>query len=170
LWNAPGDASGSNPNPEGVRRFSLRSPQENANEPAGRACSIFLAEDNPADSGLVRKALEEHGFAGELSVADDGEKAIRFIRSLDRTPFADCPDLVIIDLSLPRKSGREVLETMRRSERCRHVPVVILSSSDAQRDRADAALLGASRYIRKPSRLEDFLRLGAVFKEIIGSV
>lgn len=103
-------------------------------------------------------------------MADDGEKAVDYIRSLDGEPFIDCPDLVIIDLNLPRKSGREVLETMRRSERCRHVPVVILSSSDAQEDKADAARLGASRYIRKPSRLEDFLRLGEIFKEIIGSV
>jgi CheY-like chemotaxis protein len=53
---------------------------------------------------------------------------------------------------------------MRLSEKCRHIPVVILSSSDAERDKADAARLGASRYIRKPSRLEEFLRLGAIFK------
>ena len=102
-------------------------------------------------------------------MADDGEKAVHFIRSLDREPWVECPDLVIIDLNLPRKSGREVLETMRRSERWRHVPVVILSSSDAQEDRADAARLGTTRYIRKPSQLEDFLRLGAIFKEIIRS-
>ena len=103
-------------------------------------------------------------------MADDGEEAIHFIRSLDREPLVECPDLVIIDLNLPRKSGREVLETMRRSERCHDVPVVIFSSSDAQQDLADAARLGASRYIRKPSRLEDFLRLGAIFKEIIRRV
>ncbi len=102
-------------------------------------------------------------------MADDGEKAVDYIRSLDGDLFVDCPDLVIIDLNLPRKSGREVLETMRRSERCRHIPVVILSSSDAQEDKSAAARLGASRYIRKPSRLEDFLRLGEIFKEIIGS-
>jgi len=75
---------------------------------------MFLVEDNPADAGLIRKALEEHGVAGELTVADDGEEAIHFIRSLDREPSVECPDLVIIDLNLPRKSGREVLETMRR--------------------------------------------------------
>ena len=63
----------------------------------------------------------------------------------------------------------EVLEAMRRSERCGHLPAVILSSSDALQDKADALRLGASRYIRKPSRLEDFLMLGATFKEIIES-
>ena len=118
---------------------------------------------------LVQKAFEEHGFSGELTVVNDGETAIHFIQSLDQEPFADCPDLVIIDLSLPRKSGREVLETIRRSEKCRHVPVVILSSSDAWQDKADAARLGASRYIRKPLRLDDFLGLGATFREIIRS-
>ena len=128
------------------------------------ARSILLVEDNPADSVLVRKALEEDGFPGELTVVNDGEPAIHLIQSL-----ADCPDLVIIDLNLPKKSGREVLEAMRRSEKCRHVPVVILSSSNDQQDKADAARLGASRYIRKPSRLEDFLALGAAFREIIES-
>jgi DNA-binding response OmpR family regulator len=118
---------------------------------------------------LVRKAFEEHGLSGELTVVNDGETAIYFIRSLDQEPLADCPDLVIIDLNLPRKSGREVLETMRRCEKCRHVPVVVLSSSDALQDKADAARLGATRYIRKPSRLEEFLDLGATFREIIES-
>ncbi len=133
----------------------------------GRDRSILLVEDNPADSMLVRKALEEHGFSGRLTVANDGETAIRLIQSLDEEALANCPDLVIVDLSLPRKSGREVLETMRRCRKCSHIPVVILSSSDAVQDRADAVRLGASRYIRKPSRLEEFLGLGAVFLEII---
>lgn len=169
--SAPEDASGSNPSLGRVQRFSLRYRQQADSEAAAdRACSILLVEDNPADSGLVRKALEDHGVTGELCVADDGEKAVDYIWSLDGEPFIDCPDLVIIDLNLPRKSGREVLETMRRSRRCRHVPAVILSSSDAQKDKTDAARLGASRYIRKPSRLEDFLRLGEIFKEIIRSV
>ena len=135
----------------------------------GRACSILLVEDNPADSMLVRKAFEEHNFSGELTVVEDGETAIHLIRSLDQNALAECPALVIIDLNLPRKSGREVLETMRRCEKCRHVPVVILSSSDAVQDKADAARLGASRYIRKPSRLGDFLELGATFRKIIES-
>ena len=130
---------------------------------------MLLVEDNPADSVLVRKALEEHGFSGELTVVNDGEAAIRLIQSLDRDALAACPDLVIIDLNLPRKSGREVLETMRRCEKCRGIPVVVLSSSDALQDKADAARLGASRYVKKPSRLEDFLALGATFREMIES-
>jgi chemotaxis family two-component system response regulator Rcp1 len=124
---------------------------------------ILLAEDNPADAGLVRKALETHGVEGELLVIADGEKAIEFIGTLQEEA-AECPHLAIVDLNLPKKTGREVLERMRLSERCRQIPIIILSSSDAERDKAEAARCGASRYIRKPSKLDDFLALGAIFK------
>jgi two-component system, chemotaxis family, response regulator Rcp1 len=157
--------------PAGVQRFSLRPPLENTSGPSlgAKAASIFLAEDNPADAGLVRKALELHGIEGELVVVPDGEKALEFIEALDATLPTQCPDLAIIDLNLPKKPGRVVLERMRVSERCRHIPVVILSSSNAERDRADAARYGASRYICKPTRLEEFLGLGAIFKSIIAT-
>jgi DNA-binding response OmpR family regulator len=130
--------------------------------------SILLVEDNPADAGLVRKALEEHGVKGRIIVLADGELATQFIQDLDARTV-DCPDLVILDLNIPKKPGREVLEWLRRSVRGRRVPVVILSSSDARQDRADVAHLGADRYIRKPSDLEEFLSLGAVFKEMLCS-
>ena len=112
---------------------------------------------------MVRRALEEHGVEGELIVIADGEEAIKFIQAIE-TEEAQCPNLAIVDLNLPKKSGREVLERMRLSERCRHIPVIILSSSDEDRDKAEAARSGASRYIRKPSKLDDFLSLGAIFK------
>ena len=127
---------------------------------------ILLVEDNPADAGLVRMALEEHELAGQVILATDGARAIEFIDGLDAQP-ADCPDLIIIDLNLPRRSGREVLASVRRSASCKQVPVAILSSSDAAQDKADAARLGASRYIRKPSRLADFLELGVIFKAML---
>lgn len=127
----------------------------------------MLIEDNPADAGLVRTALEEHGVEGELTIIADGESALDFIRDLDLHPDVACPGLVILDLNLPRRPGREVLEAMRNSERCRLIPVLVLSSSDAARDQDDAARLGASGYIRKPTRLEEFLRLGAVFRDAL---
>ena len=117
--------------------------------------------------GLVRKALEEHGVHGDLVVVADGETAIQIVEDLD-AQLMECPKLAIIDLSLPRKSGRAVLERIRRTEICRPIPVVILSSSDAQQDRADADRLGANRYVRKPSTLDEFLNLGAIFKATIG--
>ena len=118
---------------------------------------------------MVRLALEEHGVEGELVVIADGEKAIEFIQSLDDGK-APCPHLAILELNLPKKPGRAVLERMRLSEHCQHIPVIILSSSDAERDKAEAAHFGASRYIRKPSKLDDFLRLGAIFKAALSSL
>jgi len=117
---------------------------------------------------LVQEALEEHGIDGELIVLTDGESAIQFIRSLDAQRMA-CPDLVILDLNLPKKPGREVLKCVRQSVACGLAPVVILSSSDAPADLAETTQLGASRYIRKPSRLVEFMKLGAIFKTMLSA-
>jgi DNA-binding response OmpR family regulator len=127
---------------------------------------ILLIEDNQADAALVREALEEHDVKGELLLITDGDKAIRYIDAMERQQ-AGCPDLVILDLNLPKRSGREVLQSIRRSAHWRNTTVVVLSSSDARQDQADAMDLGARRYISKPLRLEEFLRLGAVFKELL---
>ena len=124
-------------------------------------------EDNPADAGLVREALEDYGVEGELLVLLDGEKAIQFIQNIDSQRLT-CPDLFIVDLNLPKKPGREVLKCIRLSARCHQSPVVILSSSEAQQDIADAERLGVSRYIRKPLLLEEFIGLGATFKALLG--
>jgi CheY-like chemotaxis protein len=131
-----------------------------------RDARILLVEDNPADVGLIRRALQEHGIGGELTVFADGESAIQFIQALDTEPIA-CPDLVIVDLNLPRRPGSEVLECIRKSVSCGNVPVVVFSSSNAQSDIEVADRLGASRYIRKPLRLEEFLALGVLFKELL---
>ena len=115
---------------------------------------------------MVRETLEEHGVVGELVVLADGEDAIQFIQALD-TRLDGCPDLAIIDLNLPRASGFDVLSAMRRSMKCNETATVILSSSDVERDRADALRLGASRYLRKPLRLGEFFQLGEIFKAML---
>ncbi|MBZ5672670.1 MAG: response regulator [Acidobacteriia bacterium] len=127
---------------------------------------ILLVEDNPADVGLVRKCLEAHGVQGELVVLADGEIGVVFIQEVESQALP-CPDLAIIDLNLPKRPGRDVVERMRQSPQCRDIPIVVLSSSDALEDRRDAARFGADQHIRKPSRLEDFLNLGALFKSIL---
>ena len=114
----------------------------------------------------MREALEEHGVQGELIIISDGEDAVRFIETLDTESVA-CPHLVIIDLNLPKVSGFEVLKTMRRSVRCQDATTLILSSSDMQREKEQAIRLGASLYIRKPLRLQEFFKLGGVFKSIL---
>jgi CheY-like chemotaxis protein len=166
LWEK---LTGSNPGFRGAQHLALRSrTEENANTTTtSRPVSIVLVEDNPADVVLVREALEENGVLGELVVLSDGEKAIHFIQELEREANP-CPDLFIIDLNLPRKPGREVLEHIRAGGKCKDTEVVILSSSDSQKDRDEATRLGASKYICKPSRLEQFLGLGATFRSMIG--
>jgi CheY-like chemotaxis protein len=133
-----------------------------------KPASILLVEDSLADVGIVREALEEHGVEGEVTVLIDGEMAIQFVQDID-SQLLTCPHLIIVDLNLPKKPGREVLEYIRRSTICRETPVVILTSSDAHQDKQDAKRLGVSRYLRKPSRLSDFISLGAVFKAILES-
>jgi two-component system response regulator len=114
----------------------------------------------------VRQALEQHQVPGELLLIGDGDRAIRYLEALlfDAAPH---PDLVILDLNLPKRSGREVLQFLRQSASCGRVEVVVLSCSDAPQDRAESIALGASQYLCKPLLLDEFLRLGAVFKAIL---
>ena len=164
----PAAGFGFSPSSEGVRRFTLQSPAGSPHQvdPNQKRFSILLVEDNQADAGLVREALEEHGVQGELIVISDGEDAVRFIEALDTAPAA-CPHLVIVDLNLPKVSGFEVLKTMRRSVRCQDATVLILSSSDMEHEKAEAIRLGASLYVRKPLRLQEFFKLGELFKSIL---
>jgi len=127
---------------------------------------ILLAEDNPADVYLIRAALDEHGVNLALQVAADGSQVLRIIDQqdvLDETQLR----LIILDLNLPRHDGIEILQRLRGSERLARVPVVVLTSSDSPRDRVAAHELGAAEFLRKPSNLEQFLSLGAVFKELL---
>lgn len=127
--------------------------------------SIVLVEDNPGDVLLIREALHLHEVSGEVLVLSDGEKAIAFFDDLSQQG-GEYPDLVIVDLSLPRRSGLEVLPHIHPSP-VRKSAVVVLSSSDTPRDKFESERLGADMFIQKPSRLDDFLGLGAVLKALI---
>ena len=167
-FNEQVEGSGWNPSSGGVQRFSLQSPTDEPAEPTRprKLASILLIEDNHADVELVREALLEHEVEGELIVLTNGESAIEFIRTFDAQRAA-CPGLIILDLNLPKRRGLEVLEFVRQSASCCRAQVVILSSSDSLQDRTEATRLGASRYIRKPSRLQEFMSLGAIFKAML---
>jgi len=143
-----------------------RSGAETERKKVPRAACILLVEDNPADVLLVQESLDEHGIDCDLAVINDGEKAFQFIDRIEAGEES-CPALLVLDLNLPRKSGREVLSRLRASSVCAEVPVVILSSSDAPRDKKEAAQLGATLYIRKPSNLDDFMAVGAILKRIL---
>jgi CheY-like chemotaxis protein len=128
---------------------------------------ILLAEDNPADVYLIREALQENGVECTMQVASDGKEVLDIISSTEPVVENEPLGLIILDLNLPRHDGIEILERLRESTRLAHVPVVVLTSSDSPQDRLVATHLGARRYLRKPSSLEQFLDLGAVFKELL---
>ena len=135
------------------------------NQPADTNCHFLLiAEDNPADVGLIRMALAQHGVKSELHVIQDGETAVRFIERVESDGSANCPALAIVDLNLPRLGGDEILRRVRASKKWHAVPVIVMSSSLSPRDRAEALNYGASAYFSKPSDLEQFLTLGALVK------
>jgi CheY-like chemotaxis protein len=129
--------------------------------------SILLVEDNAADVFFVREALRSQGIETELVVASDGEKAVEFIELAEGSYDAPCPQVILLDLNLPRKSGAEVLLRITQSSRLAQVPVVIVTSSDAPGDRAETARLGARRYFVKPRDLDEYLKLGLVVKDVL---
>jgi CheY-like chemotaxis protein len=129
---------------------------------------VLLADDNPSDVYLIREALREHAVDCTLRVAPDGKDALRILSGEVGDGDAQSINLIILDLNLPRHDGIEILQRLRDSAILRHVPVVVLTSSDSPRDRLMANQLGAVRYLRKPSNLNEFLSLGAVFKDLLG--
>ena len=127
---------------------------------------ILLAEDNPGDVFLVRRALEEHNISHELNVVQDGAEALDFMTRMGRSTKVPCPDVMLLDLNLPKVSGARVLSEFRKHPECSDTPVIVITSSDAQKDRARMEELGVARYFRKPSDYRAFLRLGAVVREV----
>jgi len=125
---------------------------------------ILVAEDNPADVYLIRLALEAHGVTCPIVTAADGKDVLALL-SMEGSGWH--PDLIILDLNLPRHDGIEILQKVRSTKAIAEVPVVVLTSSDSPRDRQNANRLGVTRYVRKPSNLEQFLQLGAVFKDLL---
>ena len=121
---------------------------------------LLLVEDNPADVELVEEALAEAALDCGLSVVRDGRQAIDFIEHLDAGDDQCCPDLVLLDLNLPKVSGEEVLNRMRTSRKLRLAKVLIISSSDITSDKERLIRLGANEYFHKPSSLKQFMELG----------
>ena len=128
---------------------------------------IWIAEDNPADLYLIEEALRRHEFAYRLNTADNGEEMLNMIARLDQEPLESCPDLFLIDLNLPRRSGDEILAYIRQNSRCAHIPAIVITSSDSPQDRARARDLGASFYFRKPADLEKFMAIGGIVRKFL---
>jgi CheY-like chemotaxis protein len=133
----------------------------------GNAYRIWIAEDNPADVYLIEEALRRHQFAYLLKTADNGEDMLKMIAELDRDPGESCPDLFLVDLNLPRRSGDEILAGIRKSNRCAQVPAIVITSSDSPQERDRVRQLGASFYFRKPADLEKFMAIGGIVRRYL---
>jgi len=118
---------------------------------------ILLVEDNPGDVLLTQEAFREGRLAHRLSVIEDGEEAIRFLRREEQHVNAPQPDLILLDLNLPRKDGREVLAELKSDPELRHIPVIVLTTSDAEQDVWRAYNLHANCYLTKPVHMDEFL-------------
>jgi chemotaxis family two-component system response regulator Rcp1 len=123
----------------------------------GRPVELLLVEDNPGDVELTREALEEARVRNRLSVVGDGVEALAFLRREGPYAGAPRPDLVMLDLNLPRKDGREVLAEIKQDPELRRIPVVVLTTSEAEKDVLGAYELHANAYIVKPVDLDQFL-------------
>jgi DNA-binding response OmpR family regulator len=117
---------------------------------------VLLVEDNPGDAHLTRDTLEQSKLLIQIAVAVDGEDALDYLLARGDYAGVAIPDLIVLDLNLPRLSGREVLAEMKLHERLRGIPVVVLTSSDAEKDVVMSYELGASCYVTKPVGLEAF--------------
>ena len=119
---------------------------------------VLLIEDNPADVELVREALKSANLEPVFQLAADFEQAKLSIQ--DILAGAASPEVILLDLNLPKGGGLELLQIFQTSPKLHRIPVIVVSSSSAPRDRDRAAQLGALHYFRKPTELDEFMRLG----------
>ena len=133
--------------------------------PMKRKWKIFLAEDNPGDVFLVRRALDFYRIEYDLSLAKNGEEAIALVRKAEDGEFVI--DLMLVDLNLPRYDGGQVVAAARSGKMLGKTPIIILTSSDSPHDRWRLSELGANLYFRKPADLNSFMQVGKLVQEVI---
>lgn len=122
-----------------------------------RPIEILLVEDNPGDVRLTMEALREGKVHNRVSVAQDGVEAMAFLRQEGKYAAAPRPDLILLDLNLPKKDGREVLAEIKADDKLKHIPVVILTTSHAEQDILKSYDLHANCYVTKPVDLDQFI-------------
>ena len=129
------------------------------------AVEILLVEDNPADVRLTKEALKEEKLHNNLSVVNDGVEAMAFLRKEGKYENAQRPDLVLLDLNLPKKDGREVLKEIKNDDKLKAIPVVVLTVSKAEEDVLKTYNLHANCYITKPIDLNQFSKVVKSIKD-----
>jgi two-component system, chemotaxis family, response regulator Rcp1 len=118
---------------------------------------ILLVEDSEGDARLTQEAFREGRFAHRMSVVSDGDQALRFLRRQEEYSNAPRPDVILLDLNLPRKDGRELLAELKEDPSLHPIPVIILTTSQAAQDVWGAYRLHANCYLTKPMEVEDFI-------------
>ena len=132
-------------------------------KPAGQPIEVLLVEDDPGDVLLIKEAFEFNKVHNNLNVVNDGEQALAYLRREGEYAGQLRPDLVLLDLNLPRKDGREVLAEVKGDERLRAIPIVVLTTSEAEEDVLKSYQLHANAYVTKPV---DFERFVAIVRQI----
>jgi CheY-like chemotaxis protein len=118
---------------------------------------VLLVEDDPGDVLMTQEAFADYKIANNLTVVTNGEDAIAYMRKLGQFASAPTPDLVLLDLNLPRRNGREVLRDIKEDPELRRIPIVVLTTSEAEEDVLAAYDLHANAYVRKPVDFEQFV-------------
>ncbi|MDO8567633.1 MAG: response regulator [Dehalococcoidales bacterium] len=132
---------------------------------SGKVIDILLVEDNPGDVRLTLEALKESKVRNNMFVVEDGVEAMEFLRQKGKYAKAPRPDLILLDLNLPRKSGREVLAEVKADNSLRQIPVVVLTVSKSDEDVVRAYDLHANCYITKPIDFEQFMKITKSIEE-----
>ena len=132
---------------------------------SGRPVEILMVEDNPGDVGLTRETLKDSKLLNHMSVVNDGVEAMAFLRREGKYVNATRPDLILLDLNLPKKDGREVLAEIKTDEQLRRIPVVILTTSSAEQDILEMYDLHANCFITKPVNLDQFTTVVKAIEE-----
>lgn len=125
--------------------------------PPVQPIEVLLVEDDPGDVLMTREAFADYKIANRLSVVTNGEDALAYLRQEGAFADAVLPDLVLLDLNLPRRNGRDVLREVKQDEVLRRIPVVVLTTSDAEEDVLAAYHLHANAFVRKPVDFEQFV-------------
>jgi two-component system, chemotaxis family, response regulator Rcp1 len=128
-------------------------------DPDARPVEILLVEDSPSDADLTIEALREAKVRNHLSIVEDGVQAMEFLRRQGKFANAPRPNLILLDLNLPRKDGREVLAELKADDSLKTIPVVVLTTSRAEQDVLRAYNLNANCYITKPVDFDQFLNV-----------
>jgi len=127
--------------------------------PATKAIEILLVEDDPGDIDLIEEALEDAKLQINLNSVRDGVEALAYLRREGKYTQAISPDLILLDLNLPRRDGREVLQDIKGDNYFKRIPVVVLTTSDAEDDILKSYNLGANCYVSKPLGMQDFIKI-----------